>query len=199
MDGLSDAAWWRTMTERWRIAAVLIGAVTLSSSTTALALPNPLRVEAELGEETGLYAVPSYHFLGMGAAATVVPGLDVAAGARVGWGASLPTAALAGYARSTLFAVAGSYRPAVGLELEATSALSREPGADDPPGSMARRYAETNHENVLRLALIMSPARWEWGPTSVAVASLRLGTPLSRQCGERVYLAVFFVTLGYSP
>jgi hypothetical protein len=158
-----------------------------------------LRGEAELGYETGIWAAPRYWHLSAGAVVAATRGLEFASGARLGFGGTLPSPSIAGFLRASLIAVAGSYRPSIGTELEATSATDASPGPNNPPGSMARDYAERNGDNWLRLAAIASPARWQWEHLLLGLGSFKLGTPLSGQVGERVYLTLSFVTLGYTP
>jgi hypothetical protein len=158
-----------------------------------------LRGEAELGYETGIWAAPRYWHVGAGAAVAATRGVELSSGARLGLGGTLPSSSIAGFLRANLVATAGSYRPAIGTELEATSATDARPGPDNPPGSMARDYTARNGDNWLRLAVLASPARWQWEHLLLGIGSFKLGTPLSGQTGERVYLTLSFVTLGYTP
>jgi hypothetical protein len=41
------------------------------------------------------------------------------------------------------------------------------------------------------------PVRWHWQHASVGLGAFRIGTPLSSQIGDRLYLAIWFLTVGY--
>jgi hypothetical protein len=172
--------------------------VAMAVEAPGQARADALRIDGEIGYETGIFGAPSYTMLGAGAAATVMPGLELAAGARLGAGGTLPALAVAGFARASLLATLGRYRPAFGIELEATSATDAEPAADDPPGSMKRQLTSENRHNFLRVSAVACPARWQWQHAFVGVGSFRVGTPLSAQIGDRIYLAVWFATVGYT-
>jgi hypothetical protein len=184
---------------RWvtlRLARLLLVAALLMVSERARA--DALRIDGDIGYETGIFGAPSFTMLGAGAAMTVMPGLELAAGVRLGTGGTLPSPAIAGFARASLLAALEHYRPALGLELEATSATDAEPAANDPPGSMKRQLTSENRHNFLRVSVAACPARWQWRHAFVGLGSFRVGTPLSAQIGDRIYLAVWFVTVGYA-
>jgi hypothetical protein len=157
------------------------------------------RAEVELGSENGVWGAPSYTFFGAGAAFVPVPGLELGGGVRLGFGGTLPRPSAAGYVRTSLFASAGSYRPALGLELALTWATDVEPGPDDPPASLSRTYADRNDRNAARLAVVASPARWQWDHVLLGLASLSIGTGLSSEIGDRMFLGFGFLQLGYRP
>jgi hypothetical protein len=156
------------------------------------------RIDGDIGYETGIFGAPSYVMIGASAAAPVVPGIELAAGVRLGAGGSLPSAAIAGFGRASLLATLGHYHPALGIELEATTATAAALAADDPPGSMRRQLTRENRHNFLRVSVAACPARWQWQHASVGIGAFRIGTPLSAQIGDRLYLAIWFVTVGYT-
>ncbi|MBN1607612.1 MAG: hypothetical protein JW940_13325 [Polyangiaceae bacterium] len=96
-------------------ALALCALPSLTLPAPARASPDSRRAELELGSESGIWAAPSYTFLGAGAAFLPVPGLELGGGVRLGFGGTLPRPAAAGYARTSWVASAGSYRPALGL------------------------------------------------------------------------------------
>jgi hypothetical protein len=174
----------------------------LASLTLALparASPVDRRAEVELGSESAIWGAPGYAFFGAGAAFAPLPGFELGAGVRLGFGGTLPRPAAAGYLRTSLAARAASYSPSVGLELELTSATDVEPGPEDPPGSMSRTVGDRNERNVARLAVIASPARWQWEHLLFGLGSLSIGTGLSSELGDRLYLGFTFLQLGYRP
>ena len=179
-----------------RFGALLLA--TLSALPLREARADALRVDGDIGYETGIFGAPSYVMIGAGAAAPVLPGVELAAGVRLGAGGNLPSAAVAGFGRASLLATLGHYNPALGIELEATSATVATPAATDPPGSMRRRLTSENRHNFLRVSVAACPARWQWRHASVGIGAFRIGTPLSAQVGDRLYLAIWFVTVGYT-
>lgn len=171
-------------------AFVLLGA-------TAQAEPLRPRLDSELGYEPRVFGSPSYATVGLGAALVAPPALEAAAGVRAAFGAIEPSPGASAFVRVSLFATEASYRPAVGVELEATSATRPTPDGGYPPGALARAYGERNRDNVLRAALAVAAARWQWEHFFLSAASVRLATPLSADAGRRVYVALTFVTVGW--
>jgi hypothetical protein len=178
---------------------VLCALASLALPVAARAAPDPRRAEVEFGSESGIWSAPGYMFFGAGAAYLPAPGIEVGGGVRLGFGGTLPRPVAAGYARTSLVANAGSYCPALGLEFELTSASDVEPRPDDPPGSMSRTYSRRNARNSARLAVVASPARWQWDHLYLGIGSLSIGTGLSSEMGDRLYVGFALFQLGYSP
>ena len=192
MKGLANRK--ATALGHWVWVAVL-GATVASGSAHA----GDLRVDGELGYETGIFGAPRYALLGTTIARDLPNGVEVAAGVRVAAGGTLPSPAIAGFGRAGLVARFRTYCPGLGIEVEATTATDATPAENDPPGSMQRQLVKENHRNVLRLSVVASPARWQWQHLLLGAAAFRMGTPLSNQVGDRVYITLWLLTVGYSP
>jgi hypothetical protein len=175
--------------------ALLLAAVGVGWPSSARA--GALRVDAGLGQATGFYGAPAYWLADVAVTSTAVTGLELALGARVAWGGSLASAAPAMFGRSLLAVAFGSYRPALGLELEATLATRWRPSQSAPPGSLERDLAERNRDNNVRAAVVLCPLRWLWKDWHLGLASLGLATPLSDELGDRLYLTFWGLTVAH--
>jgi hypothetical protein len=185
---------WRRPRCRAGLALAALGLL----SASAQAEPLRPRLDSELGYEPRVFGSPSYATLGLGAALVVPPALEAAAGVRAAFGAIEPSPGASAFVRASLFATEASYRPALGIELEATSATRPAPDGDDPPGALAREYGERNRGNALRAALVIAAARWQWQRLFLAAASARVATPLGADAGRRVSFALTLVTVGWA-
>jgi hypothetical protein len=173
--------------------AVVVAGIGLATAARA----GQLRVGADVGVATGFFGAPTHWLVDAAVTSMAVPGVELALGARFAWGGTLAAAAPAGFGRALLAVAFGSYRPALGLELEATLATERRPSEDDPPGSMVREYAERNKHNTIRAAVVLTPLRWLWKDWHLGLASFGIGTPLSGQMGDRMYLTYWMLCVGH--
>ncbi len=157
------------------------------------------RVEGEVGFETPTFGTPALEYLGVAMAMRLASsGLELVGGGRVAWGKLDPNPGVAGFVRASLSVSKGPWNPALGLELEATSATRIAPDRDDPEGSLVRRYADRNRDQAIRIGGVMAPLRCHFGRVFFSLLNLRIATPLSHEIGHRVYLAMGVATLGWS-
>lgn len=171
--------------------AVLATATTFSLCSTAAAEPLAPRLESDVGYELGIYGLPGYVITGVGGTLPLLSNrLELSSGIRLSFGDAEPNPGVGGFVRASLCSVEGSYRPALGLEVEGTTATGAQGDSAEPPGGLSRAYGETNRDNIVRAALVFSPVRFQWGRLFVTFPSLRVATPLGDQNGQRLYAAV---------
>jgi len=86
------------------------------------------------------------------------------------------------------FEYRGHYRPAFGVEVEATSACDAEPGPNNPTGSMSRDYVAQNQMNWLRVATVAYPIRYRLSRFTLSAfgAQFWLGQRTQRTAPEHV-------------
>jgi hypothetical protein len=180
----------------WQAATLLF------AQPSAAALPADrgpgLRLGTEVAYERGFAGAPSYGSVGWNQALDVASGaLELAGGFRLAIGRMTPSPRGAAFVRSSLCARQGSYRPAIGLELEVTATARAVPASDEPQGSLTRAFARENADNVLRTAVVVAPARFQWRHLFLSVGGLRLIVPVLRDPGARAHLGVAFVDIGW--
>lgn len=156
-----------------------------------------LRAEAQIGQEFVAFGTPSYTTLGVGGALELMAGaVELAGGIRLALGAIDPNPGASLFVRASLCAAQpGWWQPAVGFELELTSATQPDPQGE--VGSLERRYAAANHANHVRSAALASLLRFKGERLFVATGVLRVGTPLSAEVGRRVYWGLGLVDVGW--
>lgn len=167
-------------------------------SKTALAEPWEVRPSAEAGVGRDLVGATSHAFVG---AALDLPVLarrfELGAGMRLLTGGIEPEPVFSGFLSARVCARHGMWSPAVGLELELSTAHRAET-PDEPPDSFTRAFNAAGRDEVLRAHLLLEPLRLAWKQLSVAAGSVRLGTPLDGDAGQRVRLSVTLLRLGWA-
>jgi hypothetical protein len=162
-----------------------------------LAGPPGFRLGTELGYEHGLAGAPSHAILGSSQSVDLADGaVELAGGFRLAVGAMHPSPRGAAFVRSSVCARQDGYRPAIGLELELTAVPRSVPTSDEPEGSLTRAFAKARRDDVVRGAVVMAPARFQWEHVFVSVGTVRIVAPL-RGTGLRFQMAFGFLELGW--
>lgn len=162
----------------------------------ARAQPSQPRVEGEVAYQAKSFGVARYASLGVGGGLELEPGIEASVGARLLLGALRTRPGLSGFARANLYAVRGLWRPALGLELEATTHTRPVPNRNDISGSFARQY-EARDVALLRVGVVMAPLRIQTERLLVVLGSLRLATPIATSAGQRLYFGVTVLGVGW--
>lgn len=156
-----------------------------------------LRLDGDVAVRPRLFGSPRYASFGLGAT-FVGSTFELGAGVRLLLGDLATLPGLSAYLRAMAFARAGFLRPAIGVELEASSATGGRHGSSAIEGSLTAVYESADRGNVLRTSVILAPLRASFGPVFVSIAALGIGTPLSSEVGKRVYLTLSVLDLGWT-
>jgi hypothetical protein len=182
----------------WRLPALVCLLWPLLGANLARAETWALRVSSEGGVARDLVGASPHAFFGVAADAPLLARrLEVGAGARVLLGGLEPQPALAGFLSGRLCTHQGWWSPALGLELELSTAhVARLPR--EPPESFTRDFNSAGRGSLLRAHLAMEPLRFEWDRFLVTALALRVGTPLDGAAGQRVRLSLTLLRLGWT-
>jgi len=151
-------------------------------------------VQSEVIYRAQTFGAARYGAFGIGVGLRFSYGLEASAGCRLLLGQFDRRAGFSAFARTTLYSRRGAWQPALGLELEAAS--STRSSTAELSGSLTQRYTERDTA-LLRIGIVASPLRFQGERWRVGLASLRLGTPLNRDLGDRLYLGVGLLEIGW--
>ena len=163
----------------------------------ARAEPGALRVSGEGGVGRDLVGASPHGFFGVAAELPVLARrFEAGAGVRALVGAIEPRPALGAFISGRICAHEGSWSPALGLELELSTAhVARLPR--EPPDSFTRDFNAAGRGSLLRAHLSIEPLRFEWDRLLLSAASLRIGTPLDGDAGQRTRLSLTLLRIGW--
>ncbi|HWO11836.1 MAG TPA: hypothetical protein VNN80_20225 [Polyangiaceae bacterium] len=162
-----------------------------------LATPLEPRIESEVAYQAPVFGTARYTSVGAGVGVVVQPGVEAGAGARVLLGALDQSPGFAAFSGLKLFAAHGVWRPGLGMELELASSLRASATADEISGSLTRRYAASD-STLIRVGMVLAPLRLQLERVLLSVASVRLATPLDASAGERLYVGLTLVNVGWA-
>jgi hypothetical protein len=175
----------------WVVASAL-------ATRPLLATARAPRLESEVAYQAPIFGTARYASLGAGIGLILGPGVEAGAGARLLLGALEQRPGVAAYSGLKLYAAAGVWRPALGVELELASGLRASPGADEISGSLESDF-RARDSTVLRGGVVMAPLRFQIDERLLlSCASLRLATPLDAGAGQRLYVGLVLVNAGWT-
>jgi hypothetical protein len=157
--------------------------------------PRPY-VMGEVGYWADTFATAECTTYGLGAGLELGSSFDVSGGGRLFLGELANRPGFSGFLRAELAARWGFWRPAVGLELEAVSSLMPAADLEEIAGSLTRNVEAEEHARV-RAGLVVAPLRAELARLRFVVAALQLATPLDAEAGQRVYVGLTLLRVGW--
>jgi len=176
--------------------ALLVALSLVFGATAAQAKPRQPRVESEVAYQAKMFGTARYASFSVAGGLDWGSGVEVSAGVRLLLGQLEMRPGFSVFARTNLYAVRGRWRPSLGLELEAASNTKPSVSGEAISGSLTRVYAAQD-QALLRAGVVLAPLRMQTERLLVALGSLRLSTPLNHEAGQRVYVSVSLLQVGW--